>query len=134
MTTSMSAQELGQQIEQLVENYIAAGRLVATEAMERAFESARLPRRRTRSPRAARRRISAKRPLEEMADLSERLYEAICANPGDTMRVLAPVVGARSSALHVPTMRLKRAGRIRTVGQRSLTRYFPMVKNLAKPG
>jgi hypothetical protein len=137
MTTSMSAQELAHRIEELVENFIAAGCLAATEAVERAFASAKPQSgrtRRTAPARPTRRRISPRRSPDEVAELSERLYEAICAHPGEGMNFIAPVVGARSSALHVPAARLKRARRIRSVGQRSLTRYFPMVKNVAKPG
>ncbi len=61
-----------------------------------------------------------------MEGLSERLYEAVCANPGALMSVLAAQVGATARALHRPAMVLKRAGRVRSVGQRQLTRYFPM--------
>jgi len=50
------------------------------------------------------------------------------------MGVLAPAVGAAPRALQVPASRLKRAGRIRGVGQRQFARYFPMVKNASKSG
>jgi hypothetical protein len=54
------------------------------------------------------------------------LYEAICAKPGETMVVLAPMVGGTARELNRPMMRLKRAGRVRVVGTRSSARYFPM--------
>lgn len=67
-----------------------------------------------------------------MAALGERLYEAVCAKPGETMSVLAPIVGATPRELQVPATHLKKAGRIRSVGQKQQTRYFPMVKNASK--
>lgn len=135
MTTSMGAQELAQQIEKVVENFIAAGWLAATEAVERAFESADRQKTRARTrPAVSRRRISRRRSPEDMVALSERLYEAVCANPGETMSVFARVVGAGARALHGPAARLKRAGRIRSVGQRQFARYFPMLREASKSG
>jgi hypothetical protein len=61
-----------------------------------------------------------------MAGLSERLYAAVCANPGALMTVLATHVGATPRELNRPALILKRAGRVRSVGQRAHTRYFPM--------
>jgi hypothetical protein len=62
-----------------------------------------------------------------MAELSERLYAAIRANPGALMTVLAAHVGgATPRELNRPALILKRAGRVRSVGQRAHTRYFPM--------
>jgi len=62
-----------------------------------------------------------------MAALGERLHEAVCAHPGETMSVLAPEVGKTARELQRPMMALKRAGRVRSVGQRHLTRYYPAV-------
>ena len=69
-----------------------------------------------------------------MTALSERLYAAICANPGESMSALAPVVGVSPRVLQVPRAKLKEAGRIRSVGNKQYTRYFPMVKNVSKSG
>jgi hypothetical protein len=60
-----------------------------------------------------------------MAALAERLYEAVCAQPGETMSVLGPGLGKPSRDLHRPMMALKRAGRVRSVGKLHQTRYFP---------
>jgi hypothetical protein len=43
------------------------------------------------------------------------------------MAVLAPVVGASPRELGRPMAVLKAAGRVRSVGQRHMTRYFPML-------
>ena len=42
------------------------------------------------------------------------------------MVVLAAEVGATVRDLERPAKRLKKAGRIRTVGERNMTRYFPL--------
>ena len=62
-----------------------------------------------------------------MAGLAERLYEAVCANPGETMAVLIAKVGGSARTLHRPMWLLKRSERVRSVGERQHTRYFPMV-------
>lgn len=66
-----------------------------------------------------------------MAALSERLCEAVCARPGEVMTVLGPALGASPRELHRPMAVLKAAGRVRSVGQRHLTRYFPMLGDAA---
>ena len=132
MSTSMSAQHLAQQIERLVEDFIAGGRAAAAAAVDRAFASA-TPRGRSVT-KPAKRQVGPRRPAREVERLSEQLYEAICAKPGESMTVLAPIVGSTPRALHLPAQRLKAVGRIRSVGQRRFARYFPMAKNTAKSG
>jgi hypothetical protein len=61
-----------------------------------------------------------------MEALEERLYEAIRRHPGETMAVISPAVGATPRALNRPATTLRRTGRVRSVGQRQYTRYFPM--------
>jgi hypothetical protein len=48
--------------------------------------------------------------------------------PGETMTVIAPTVGATARELNRPMLRLKQAGRVRSVGTRHATRYFPMAR------
>ena len=69
---------------------------------------------------------SRRRSPEEIAALGERLYEAICRHPGETMAVIAPVVGASPGELRRPSVLLRREGRVRSVGQRHAMRYFPL--------
>ena len=126
MITSIRSQDLATKIEQVVREYIAAGRQVAKAAVERAFaeaekETAAEPKR--TKPRA---KPGRRRSASEVAELSERLYCMICETPGETMAVLAAKLGARSQELKVPITQLKRADRVRGVGQRSHMRYFPM--------
>jgi transposase-like protein len=61
--------------------------------------------------------------------LGERFYAVLCRQPGETMTTLAPQVGVASQVLQVAVARLRRAGRVRVVGQRQLARYFPMVRS-----
>jgi len=130
-------QELAEQIEELVRNHIAASRAAAATAMERAFGATGATRsagdhaqgatgmKRTRAKPAPRRGV------EEVAALEDQFYAVVCRNPGETMVTLAPQVGASPRALHVAVARLKQAGRVRAVGQRQFTRYFPMTATAA---
>lgn len=131
MVTNISAEQLAQQIERLVEDFVAGGRAAATAALDRAFASAK-SRGRPAATAPKREQVGPRRPPQEMEALRERLYEAICAKPGESMSVLAPTVGATPRALQVPAKHLKAAGRIRSVGQRQSARYFPMVKSSSK--
>lgn len=126
--TTADIRSLENEIERLVREHVAACRVAAEAAVERGFGSARAGR-----PKATRRGTSrsskAPRPRrtpEEIAELGERFYAAVCAKPGERMRVLSTEVGASPDELHRSMTRLKRAGRVRSVGQRHHTRYFPM--------
>ena len=122
MTNSID--QLEREIERLVREHVTACHHAASAALERAFGTTATGRR----PRAqsSRRSPECRRTPTEIAALGEQLYEAICADPGETMTVLAPRVGVRPRELHRPMTVLRRAGRIRSVGQRHQARYFPM--------
>jgi hypothetical protein len=125
MTNLKSNQDLAQRIEQLIQEHIAASRMSAQEAVARAFASASAvtsasPARRVRSS------PGKKRASADIAVLGERFYRAVSTKPGETMMVLAAEVGASSRELHRSVTLLRRAGRVRSVGSRHLTRYFPM--------
>jgi cytochrome c5 len=115
--------QLEKQIEQLIREHIAECRRRAAAAVERSFASAaKKPDRTARVARVAGRRRAA----DELQGLGERLYSAMCANPGATMATYAPVVGASTQELNRPAQLLKRAGRVRSVGERNAMRYFPI--------
>ena len=128
MKATTSHEELAQRIEELVRAHIAESHRVAQEAVERAFKDGR----RSTRPKGARASVakgrapSNRRDPEEIAALGERLYAAVCAHPGEGMKVLAGEVGATARELHRPMTNLKRTGRVRSVGQRHATRYFPL--------
>jgi hypothetical protein len=125
MTNTKSHEELGARIEQLIQEHMAASLRCAQEAVARGFASA--ASRPVGSPRLPARSSPRQRRVgEELAALGERFYEAVCAKPGETMSVLAADVGASARELHRSVTSLRRAGRVRAVGHRRFTRYFPM--------
>ena len=125
--TTTNIEQLQNEIERLVREHVAACHRAAAIAVDRAFGSATQRPRPRRS--AARRSASGpRRSPAEIAELGERLYEAVRANPGEGMTVLMAQVGGSARELHRPMTLLKRAGRVRSVGQRHLMRYFPMAE------
>ena len=131
MKHTTSTQDLGERIERLVREYISDTRAAAQAALDEAFcrqvEAKPRPRRAAEPARSA----SKRRASTEVAALGERFYEAVCRQPGETMTVLAPLLGASARDLHRPVAALKRAGQIRSVGSRSAMRYFPTLGEAA---
>jgi hypothetical protein len=121
MTTRIP-ESLEAKIERLVREHLASQQAAARAAVERAFRAM------LAAPAvAARRRAKyTRRASSTVAELAEQLFEAVKACPGETMTVIAARVGEKASVLHRPMMRLKDAGRVRSAGERSFTRYFPM--------
>jgi len=124
-TTQSLEQKIECAVELIVREHLAACEAAAAVAVRAGFERAS-----KKSSKSSKRRSSRapapRRSREEMAALEERLYEAIRGHPGETMAVIAPVVGATARALNRPATALRRQGRVRSVGQRQHTRYFPM--------
>jgi len=119
--TTKSLQTLETQIELLVREHLASQQLSASAAVERAFSVA--------AP--AVKRTAPRQPLKyrsraEVAELAERLFEAVGSSPGETMTVIAARVGEAVRVLRQPMMRLKETGRVRSAGARNFKRYFPM--------
>jgi hypothetical protein len=129
-TKTMNHGDLAEGIEHLVREYMSTIRLAAQGAVERAVAASvgggAAPSAKKRRSAAPSSRQGARRPSDQIGALSERFYEALCRSPGETMTVLAPIVGATARDLNRPMLVLKRAGRIRSVGTRHATRYFPM--------
>ena len=119
--TTKSPETLETQIERLVREHLAMQQTAARAAVERAFAVMAPPR---QAP--ARRGKYSRRAPEQMAELAERLFEAVRTCPGETMAVIADRVGEKPQVLNRPMANLKRAGRVRSAGERNLTRYFPM--------
>jgi hypothetical protein len=123
-----SIQDLENEIERLVRQYMDACEIAAAAAVQRAFAGARASRPAVAkgSPRAKTRATAKRRSSEELAALGEQLYSAVCSKPGETMSVLATEIGASARELHKPMALLKSEGKVRSAGQRNHTRYFPM--------
>ena len=142
MTNPVNHRALADGIEALVRQYISTIQVTTQAAVERALAansgSAVAARTAGRRPRgapgaSASRQQGSRRPSEEIGALSERFYEALCRAPGEKMAVLAPMVGATAPELNRPMLLLKRAGRIRSVGTKHATRYFPMAPQAPRP-
>jgi hypothetical protein len=125
-----TATDLATSIEQLVRDHLAEIHRSTAAALERAFASSAVPGKATPKP-PVRRPASNRREPDEVAALAERLHSAVCAAPGETMAVLAERLGTTASALNRPMNNLRRAGRLRSAGVRSQTRYFPAVGRAA---
>jgi hypothetical protein len=125
MTTKIP-ETLEAKVERLVREHLAEQQMAAKAALERAFAVS------TPSRATVRRRASyCRRARAEVADLAERLFEAVKVCPGETMTVIAPRVGEKPRALERPMKQLKDSGRVRSAGARNFTRYFPMVATRA---
>ena len=129
-TKAIKHGDLAEGIEHLIREYMSTIRVAAQAAVERAVAAqggvspAASARKRRQS--APSRLSGSRRPSDEISALSERFYEALCRSPGEKMGVLAPLVGSTPRELNRPMLLLKRAGRIRSVGTKQSTRYFPM--------
>jgi hypothetical protein len=105
---------------------------VAQEAVERALAASGVAPTVSASPARVRTGGNGKRRgVAELTALGERFYRALCSKPGETMAVLAADVGATPRELHRAVAGLKQTGRVRAVGQRASTRYFPLANSSA---
>jgi acyl-CoA reductase-like NAD-dependent aldehyde dehydrogenase len=118
--------ELETRIEQMVAEHVAAVRKAAQAAVERAFAGASAaPSVAPSRPHAAR-AAGKRRTGPELLALGERFFEALSRKPGETMAVLSAEVGASPVELQRAVARLREANRVRTIGERSQMRYFPL--------
>ena len=120
----MKTTNLAEQIDKLVRDHIAQVHADAAAALERAFASSSTTPSRTK-PAARKRKTSTRRDPGVVAELAERLHAQVVAEPGEAMTVHAKALETSVRDLHRPMTLLKRAGRLRTVGVRNNTRYFP---------
>lgn len=125
-----SSRDLGEKIEKLVRELVHAHieetRAAVLAAVTRAVgASAKAEPVRAASKKQAPRKTGRRRAPHEVGALAETLYKQVCAKPGESMLVFAAELGATARELHRPMMTLKRAGRVRAVGERHRTRYFP---------
>jgi hypothetical protein len=137
--------DFSQRIEQMLEEHAAACRVAVLAAVERAFPTtvpstpkptgrSRRPAKKARKSGSAPRlvRSLARRTPTEMAAVVERLYQAVCSKPGESKAVLAAEMRIPARELDRPMELLRRDGKVRSVGRRHLTRYFPLVADIAQ--
>ena len=131
MKTPNSTLELADAIESLVASYMKSVRECAQQGVERAMgkpvaatrlgTTARCP------PTATSRSATGRRTGKELKAVCDALCERVRAQPGASMVELAEQMGADTRSLQGPMAKLRAAGRVRSVGQRHLTRYYPAV-------
>ncbi len=132
--TAMDMTALEASVEALIQQQLAAYEGQLREALARTLSKVRpsSPRRKEVKPKAApARRASStpRRSADELDVFAERLFAAVESTPGETMAVLAPRLGLSAKELQRPATRLKEAGQVRTVGERSRMRYYPMARS-----
>lgn len=89
------------------------------------------PARPHKSQRKTASKAARRRDRREIDQLTDRFLEVVRSDPGQPMTVLAPKLGVSATDLQVPVARLKATKRVKTVGQRNLTRYFPVGQQIA---
>lgn len=120
-------QELGNEISKAVEQIVAASHAAAIKALNEAFG------RKSRATRVGSKtsnhavvgQKAPRRSPEEIQEIKDAVYQALCATPGQLMVELAKEVGTSRSQLDFPIARLKAEGLIRSAGTRRSMRYFP---------
>lgn len=126
MNTPKSIEELASRVEHVVREHLAEVRQAVQDAVTRALEgstNARLP----KSKSGTTRRAGTRRTSRELTELQAKLEELVRAKPGESMTTFAGQLQISVRSLHRPMTLLKRAGRVRTVGERSGTRYYPAI-------
>jgi len=126
--------DLSKQIEDLVRQHVEALQASAAAAVVRAFAAVPSPSSARAStststqtrPARPRKKAAPRRGPEELVALGERFYTVLCHRPGETMATLAPQVGVAPRVLQVAVGRLRRDGRVRVIGKKQHTRYYPM--------
>jgi len=122
-----------------VERIVRASRSAALAAFEQHFDrlgeqpqrQQATPLRATTTGKRMKKRATPRRSSEEITSLSNRFLAVVRSEPGKPMSALAPQVGVKPSELQVPVARLKAAKKLKTVGQRHLTCYFPVDGKIA---
>jgi len=131
MTTPKTPEQLATQIRTLVDDYVREAERAAVDAVAAAFSSPRsAPRKASKAKPATTtlRRQGPRRTSEQLAELADGLADVIAEHPGESMAVFARQLDVSVRDLHRPMKMLKNAGRIRSVGERHLTRYFPAMR------
>jgi hypothetical protein len=132
MASPKSPDQLAQAIEALVASFVDESRRAAEEAVQRSFAGARRNAKRAHRSRMEAAHPPKRRTADELSELCEKLYELVRARPGESMAVFAEEIGLPTPALHRPMSKLKSEGRVRSVGERNMTRYFPAVGRRSK--
>ncbi|NOY92203.1 MAG: hypothetical protein GXP55_13485, partial [Deltaproteobacteria bacterium] len=124
--TNLDITTLEAPVEALIQQQVAAYEAQLREALGRKLSGGQSKKRKTSESGSSRRsRATGPRRTPEQVDaLATRLLAAVESTPGETMTTLAARVGVGPAELSLPASRLKKTGRVKTVGERSRTRYY----------
>src|SRR5688572_23372838 len=122
-------EQLADAIESLVASYMDEVRLAAQRAVEHSLArgtASRTPAKGSETRRTAARSPTrtARRSRRELDEACEQLCKLVRAHPGESIVTLAGGMGMPMSALQRPMAQLRADGRVRSVGERHLMRYF----------
>ncbi len=132
MNSTNASQGLGEKIETVIQAHLSQLRNEITESINRAFAAdTAVPKRIPAAAKSVRSGTQRREPSELNA-MAEEFHAAVCENPGATMTALAAKLGRSAVQLSRPVARLKQAGRVRSVGERQFTCYFPGVGERAR--
>jgi len=134
MKNVSTPEQLAMAIESLVTAYMDEVRASARHAVERCLTrgSVARPPSKVREPRRAASKSAAKRRTQaELDELCEELCQQVHAQPGASIVALAAKMKMPVSSLQRPMAKLRSEVRVRSVGARHLTRYFPAVVRAA---
>ena len=126
MKPPITTMELAGAIESLIGSYMAGVREAAEQAVDRALVHSAGGRARRGGKKASSLRpaSASRRTATELAGVCDALCEVVRAHPGASMVALSEKMGAEARTLQRPMARLRSTGRVRSVGQRHLTRYY----------
>jgi|GEM_PF-1198939 len=130
MRSPSTPEQLANAIESLVASYIDEVRQAAQQAIERSVSrsvQARRPTKSTGHRPPAPRLATKRRTGAELDETCEKLCALVRARPGESIVTLAADMGASAGTLQRPMAKLRAEGRVRSVGERHLMRYFPAV-------
>jgi hypothetical protein len=129
MKTPSTTVELAGAIESLIGSYVDGVREAARQAVERALvrSAAGHPTRSGKKAFSGPPTSTSRRTAAELAEVCDVLCEVVRAHAGASMATLAEKIGTEAQTLLRPMATLKSTGRVRSVGQRHLTRYYPAV-------
>lgn len=135
MTSPKTPQQLADAIEAVVGSYLDEVRRAVQLAVESSLSrgAATTRRGKTKDVRADQQRAAkTRRSAGALDELCDKLHQCVCARPGELTTVLANELGCTVRDLQRPMAKLRAQGRIRSVGQRNLMRYFPAVMRASK--
>ncbi len=121
--------QIEERINAMVGEILVVVRRAALEAVNQALSGAGTPvspRSRAKPAKRQPQPAAPRRSPEQLASQRERLYAEISAQPGEGMALYANKLQVPVRALSLPAQQLRKAQRVRTVGQRDKMRYFPM--------